>query len=98
MQCSKCGAENPEGNILCSSCGVRLSELQKGKVTEKRTWTQVYKKYWAWILIASIVVALIDSAIVRDFDPFNIGQRGGISLLILVVLFYAFWSIKNRLS
>jgi uncharacterized membrane protein YvbJ len=24
MQCPKCGAENPEGKILCRTCGTRL--------------------------------------------------------------------------
>lgn len=33
MACGRCGAENPQSNIYCSSCGVLLSE-EGGKVQE----------------------------------------------------------------
>jgi len=49
-----------------------------------------------WIVLISIAISVVVSAVMRDFDPIAVGSRAGICLLVLLVASQALAPIRKR--
>jgi uncharacterized membrane protein YvbJ len=56
MYCSKCGAENAEGNKICSNCGAALTEAASPSIT---TQTTIVAPKTSGFAVASLVLGII---------------------------------------
>ena len=78
MQCSKCGAENPQDNIFCSSCGARLSEVRakdqewrgsddssRSPKTQPSQYISIVRIVWVLGILGALIL------IVGTFLPFD---------------------------